>query len=391
MAEPTLAWSEQGVAGGTPVVLLNSIGTSTAMWTPCLAPLRERYRLISIDHPGHGDSAPSPAGTTLDVADLGRAVLRVLDQLGIARAHIAGLSLGAMTAMWLAIHHPARVDRLALLCSTAAPENRDGYRARAELVREQGMAAVVDAVVPLWVTAGLLERDQQLRRRLATMLTSVDAESYAQCCELVAALDLRADLARIASPTLVVAAEQDPATPPEHAERIAAGIAGAQLQVLHGAAHLATVEQPGQIGQLLIDHLGSDGNRNRRQVLGDAHVDRAIAATTEFTAGFQSFISRYAWGEVWGRPGLSRRERSIATLTALVALGAEHELAMHVRGAVNNGLTAAEIGEVLLHTAVYAGVPRANRAFAIADRTLAELAAAEEPHTAGNHETEENA
>lgn len=111
----------------------------------------------------------------------------------------------------------------------------------------------------------------------------------------------------------------------------------------------------------------------RREVLGDAHVDRAVAGSTEFTAPFQDFITRCAWGEVWTRPGLDRRTRSAITLAVLAALHCEHELGMHVRAAVRNGLTAAEIGEVLLHTAVYAGVPAANTAFAIAQATLAEL------------------
>jgi 4-carboxymuconolactone decarboxylase len=110
----------------------------------------------------------------------------------------------------------------------------------------------------------------------------------------------------------------------------------------------------------------------RREVLGDAHVDRAIKGTTEFTAPFQEFITRYAWGEVWGREGLDRRTRSAVTLATLTALGRTHELPLHVRGALRNGLTAAEIGEVLLHTAVYAGVPAANSAFHIAGRVLAE-------------------
>ncbi|HWG65348.1 MAG TPA: 4-carboxymuconolactone decarboxylase [Streptosporangiaceae bacterium] len=114
------------------------------------------------------------------------------------------------------------------------------------------------------------------------------------------------------------------------------------------------------------------GMRIRREVLGDEHVDRAVARTTEFTEPFQDFITRYAWGEVWSRPGLSRAERSMITLTALVVLRQEEELAMHLRGALRNGLTAEQIREVLLHVAVYAGVPAANRAFAIAQRVLAE-------------------
>jgi 3-oxoadipate enol-lactonase/4-carboxymuconolactone decarboxylase len=115
-----------------------------------------------------------------------------------------------------------------------------------------------------------------------------------------------------------------------------------------------------------------DGMKIRREVLGDDHVDRAVESTTDFTADFQDFITRYAWGDVWSRPGLDRRTRSAVTLTALIALGRDHELAMHVRAALRNGLTRDEIGEVLLHSAIYCGVPAANRAFAIAQQVLDE-------------------
>jgi len=120
-----------------------------------------------------------------------------------------------------------------------------------------------------------------------------------------------------------------------------------------------------------------EGMRIRREVLGDEHVDRAVAMTTSFTEPFQDFITRYAWGEIWSRPGLTRAERSMVTLTVLTALGREHELAMHVRAALRNGLTAEQIGEVLLQTGVYAGVPAANRAFAIAQDVLREAGAGE--------------
>ena len=116
----------------------------------------------------------------------------------------------------------------------------------------------------------------------------------------------------------------------------------------------------------------AQGMTVRREVLGDEHVDRTVAGTTPLTAPFQDFITRYAWGEIWSRPGLSRAERSMITLTALVVLRQEGELAMHLRAALRNGLTPDQIGEVLLHTAVYAGVPAANRAFAIAREVLAE-------------------
>jgi 4-carboxymuconolactone decarboxylase len=119
------------------------------------------------------------------------------------------------------------------------------------------------------------------------------------------------------------------------------------------------------------------GMEVRRAVLGDAHVDRAVERTTPFTAGFQDLITRYAWGEIWSRPGLDRRTRSCITLTALVAGGRDHELEMHVRAALRNGLTPDEIAEVLLQCAVYCGVPAANSAFAIAQRVIDESTGAD--------------
>ena len=132
--------------------------------------------------------------------------------------------------------------------------------------------------------------------------------------------------------------------------------------------------RPGSSGESGVDDAEriEQGMAVRRAVLGDAHVDRAVASTTEFTAPFQDFITRYAWGEIWSRPGLTRAERSIVTLTVLAALQHEDELAMHVKAARRNGLTGEQIQEVLLQVGLYAGVPVANRAFAIAKRALDE-------------------
>jgi 3-oxoadipate enol-lactonase / 4-carboxymuconolactone decarboxylase len=383
-----LHYRVDGPAGAPTLLLLNSVGSATAMWEPVLGPLVEHYQVVRVDARGHGESPPSPDRSPEDpplvLAGLAADVLGVLDVLGAGRVHLAGLSLGGMTAMWLATHHPERVARLALLCTSAYLPPRQNWLDRARAVRAGGGTGVIaDAVLARWLTPGLAGRDPDLVGRLREMLVATDAESYAQCCEAIAAMDIRADLPRIAAPTLVIGARQDPATPPEHQETIAAGIPGARLELLDDCAHIATFEQPGRVAALLLAHLAEAGRpaaaaaaaagmATRRAVLGDAHVDRAVAGTTPFTAAFQDFITRYAWGEVWRRPGLPRRERSIATLAAVVTLGAEEELAMHLRAALRNGLTEAEIAEVLLHTAVYAGVPRANRAFAIAQRVLAE-------------------
>lgn len=365
-----------GPADAPPLVLVGSVGSTVDMWTPVLAPLLEQYRVVRIDHRGHGGSAPSVRSTArCTLADLGADVLETLDDLGIGRADYVGLSLGAMTGMWLAIHQPDRIGRLALLCTSA--HIGPSYLERAETVRGGGMTTIADAVVARWITSGLAERDPELARTLHAMVTSIDAESYAQCCEALGTMDLRPDLARIAAPTLVIAAADDPATPPEHLQVIADGVPGARFELLDDAAHVATYEQPARIAAMLLDHLRAGatlaaGFAVRRAVLGDEQVDRTIARTTSTTRAFQQFLTRYAWGDVWARDELARRERSIATLAALVTLGAEHELAMHVRAARRNGLDDDEIAEVVMHCALYAGLPRANRAMAIASQVFEE-------------------
>jgi 3-oxoadipate enol-lactonase/4-carboxymuconolactone decarboxylase len=360
------------------VVLGGSLGSTLSMWDPQVEALTERFCVVRYDARGHGAS-PVPAGPySLD--DLADDLLALLDRLGVERAHLVGLSLGAMTAMRLAARAPSRVDRLALLCTSAGFPTSSPWAERAATVRAEGTAAIAEAVVDRWFTPRLREAEPALVERMRAMVAAIPAEGYASCCGAIERMDLRDDLARISAPTLALAGADDPATPPEHLATIAAGIPGARLLVLPQAAHLANLEQPAAVNAALLAHLDPAGTTVaergmlvRRAVLGDDHVDRAVQRTTALTAPFQDLITRYAWGDVWSRPGLDRRTRSLLTLALLTALGHEAELALHVRAAVTNGVTADEVGEVLLHTAVYAGVPAANRALAVAQRVLAEL------------------
>ena len=366
-----------GPEDGPVVVLVGSLGSTLEMWDGQVASLAERFRVVRVDTRGHGRSPVPPGPYSLD--DLVDDLVALLDSLGVTTASFVGLSLGGMTAMRLAARHPERVDRLALLCTSARFTDPTPWTDRAATVRARGTAAVAEAVASRWVTP---DAPDALRAACVAMIAGIPPEGYASCCEAIAAMDLTADLPRITAPTLAIAGAADPATPPEHLRAIAAGIPGARLVVLPAAAHLPNLEQPAAIDAVLLAHLDPAGlspyDRGmvvRREVLGSAHVDRAVAATTPLTAPFQDLITRLAWGEVWSRPGLDRRTRSMLTVALLAALGHEHELALHVRAAVTNGLTPAEIGEVLLHTAVYAGMPAANNALAVAQRVL------EEDHT----------
>jgi 3-oxoadipate enol-lactonase / 4-carboxymuconolactone decarboxylase len=358
------------------VVLGSSLGTTHEMWAPQVPVLARHFRVVRYDRRGHGRS-PLPDGpTTLD--DLGADIVELVDTLGAERVSFVGLSLGGLEGMWLALNAPDRVDRLALCCTTASFRPREGWIERATLVRSKGMAAIAEAVLGRWFRPRFHADRPEEVERYRSMLLSTPPEGYAACCDTLADADLTSRVGAITAPTLVLTGADDPAVPPDVGAALAASIPGADHVVVDDAAHMANVEQPEAFTAALLAHLdGSDDARKRgmtvrRAVLGDAHVDRAVERTTPFTADFQDFITRYAWGEIWSRPGLDRRTRSCVTLTALVALGRDHELALHVRAALRNGLTPDEIGEVLLQCAVYCGVPAANAAFAIAQEVLAE-------------------
>jgi 3-oxoadipate enol-lactonase/4-carboxymuconolactone decarboxylase len=367
------------------VVMANSLGATLRMWDEQASALNDRFRSLRYDHRGHGGSPIPPGPYTIE--DLGRDVLALLEQLGIERVSFCGLSLGGMVGMWLASEAPGRIDRL-VLCCTAARFAPDVYDSRAQTVREHGVAEIADDVLERWFTPAFRLSQHEVVEWARCMLLGTPAEGYAGCCEAVRDADLSGRLGDIRAPTLVIAGADDPAAPPEQAELICDSIPHARLVVIEQAAHLANVEQPKDLTQALLDHLDPGGRkahrpvsnpvhdrgmRVRREVLGDKHVDAAIARTTEFTADFQDLITRYAWGEIWTRPGLDRKTRSCITLTALVALGHLEELKMHVRAALRNGLSAEEIKEVLLQSAIYCGVPAANSAFATAQSVLADL------------------
>jgi 3-oxoadipate enol-lactonase / 4-carboxymuconolactone decarboxylase len=352
-----------------PVLMFaNSLGTSLEMWDAQAAALADRHRVLRFDTRGHGRS-PVPDGP-YTVADLAGDALALLDRLGIEQVSFCGLSLGGAIGMTLAAHAPERLERLVLCCTALEFAPAEQWLERAATVRAEGMEAIAPAAMERWFTPAA---PSELVARYDAMLRSQPVAGYAACCEAVAAFDARGTLGGIRIPVLTIAGDDDPVTPPAKLDAIAAEVPGARQYVVAGARHLAQAERAATFTRVLASFLDEgEGLRVRRAVLGDAHVDRAIGATTDFTADFQSFITRYAWGEIWTRPRLDRRMRSAITITALVALGHENELAMHVRGALRNGLTPDEIKEILLHSAVYCGVPAANSAFAVARRVLEE-------------------
>ncbi len=242
-----------GPADAPVVVLSNSLGATHRTWDAQAAALAERFRVVRYDTRGHGDSPVPPGPYSID--DLADDVVALLDRLGVAKAHVVGLSLGGMTGMRLAARNPERVDRLVVLCTGAHLTPSSAWTERAATVRDGGAVAVAEAVVARWYTPGFLDANPAVRKESEEMVATTPAEGYAGCCEVIAAMDLRPDLPHITAPTLAIAGADDPATPPPHLEEIAAAVRDGRLLVVPDSAHLANAQQPGTITPAIIEHL----------------------------------------------------------------------------------------------------------------------------------------
>jgi 3-oxoadipate enol-lactonase/4-carboxymuconolactone decarboxylase len=384
------------------LVLGPSLGTSaTTLWGECATGLTDAFDVVAWDLPGHGHNRAVPE-EPFTMAELAAGVLAVVDDLLLERGHAggsfayAGDSVGGAVGLQLLLDAPDRVVAAVLLCTGAKISEAETWTGRVDQVNASGTPVMVSGSAERWFAPGFLEREPERGSALLHALQAADDGGYVQVCAALAEFDVRDRLAEIDVPVLAVAGAEDGVTPTDGLREIAEGVKDGRLVELDGVAHLAPAEAPGPVAQLIRHHLlgepmpedhtrdAADDGRTvgevrdagyvvRREVLGDAHVDRASAGITDFTRDFQELITQYAWGSIWTRPGLDRRSRSMITLTALVARGHHEELAMHVRAARTNGLTVDEIKELLLQTAIYCGVPDANTAFRIAQQVLSDL------------------
>ncbi|WP_040795186.1 bifunctional 3-oxoadipate enol-lactonase/4-carboxymuconolactone decarboxylase PcaDC [Nocardia higoensis] len=345
----------------------------------------------------------------------------------------AGDSVGGCVGQQLLLDHPARITAAVLACTAARIGDEAMWRERAELVRGAGTPVMVEGSAKRWFAPGFVDAHPERAVALLHSLQHTDRHGYAAVCQALATFDVRAELQRIDTPVVALAGAYDQATPVAAMAELAHGVGDGRLIVLDRVAHLAPAEAPADTARIILRAAGIESARVgpeadaasasggsslagaaraadgaaglgdpgtlaagatavvesakegdsrtiaerraagmavRRAVLGDEHVDRATAAITDLTREFQEFITDYAWGGIWTRPGLDRRSRSVAVLTALIARGHHEELAMHLRAARTNGLTDDEIKEVILQSAIYCGVPDANTAFRIARQTL---------------------
>jgi 3-oxoadipate enol-lactonase len=248
-----LACREDGGEQLPALVFSNSLGTDMSVWDAQVEVLRPLFRIIRYDIRGHGQSSVPARPATID--RLGEDLLAVLDGHDIERAHICGLSLGGLTALWLAATHPERVGRAVFANTAARIGSTEGWNARIDAVRSWGMAAVRDAVVSRFLSEGFQAREPEITRWFAEMLQTTDPHSYIAACAALATADLRPVVPNITAPSLIIAGALDEATPPSQAAELHHNIAGSKLVVLEDASHLSSVEQSGAFNNLLLQFL----------------------------------------------------------------------------------------------------------------------------------------
>lgn len=403
MSTPVISGVQLGGSPDLPLLVVGpSLGTSaTALWSGVAALLADDFHVVGWDLPGHGVTTAVPDGD-LDMPALADGVLALVEGVLAERGETggsflyAGDSVGGAVGLQLLLERPGRVRGAVLACTGARLGDEQSWRERADLVRASGTPVMVEPSARRWFRPGFVEAHPDRATGLLHALQDADRFGYAAVCGALATFDVRDRLGEVTAPVVALAGAYDVAAPVAGMADVAHGVVDGRLVVLAGVGHQAPVEAPAETAAAIrelaaradghppvpttLAERHSAGMRVRREVLGDAHVDRATAAATDLTADFQDFITDYAWGGIWTRPGLDRRSRSMITLTALIARGHHEELEMHLRAARTNGLTDEEIKELVLQTAIYCGVPDANTAFRIAQRTLADLDRTEKDH-----------
>lgn len=369
----------EGVAEKPVLVFSHSIGTDHAMWAPQVPDLLSHFQVLRYDTRGHGASEVTTGEYSIET--LGRDVLGLADSLGVRKFAFCGLSLGGAIGQWLGVNAADRLTSLVLANTSPKFGERSNWETRIKVVGEGGMAAIVDMVMQRFFSPRTLADSNAYASIVKLMLLGTDPAGYAGCCAALRDFDSREMLRNIRVPTLVISGDADISTPwSGNGEILAREIPNARALQLP-AAHLSNLERPRSFLAALLEFLLptlADAQRSeagfaiRRATLGDDYVDRAIATTNDFNREFQDLITRYGWGTIWTRPELDVRARRLLVLATTAALGRWEEFAMHVRAGLQHELEPCDLKELLLQTAIYAGVPAANTGFKIAQKELEE-------------------
>jgi len=367
----------EGVAEKPVLVLSHSIGTDHAMWAPQVPELLSHFQVLRYDTRGHGASEVTKGDYSIEL--LGRDVVGLADWLGIRRFAFCGLSLGGAIGQWLGVNASDRLIHLVLAKTSAKFGERGNWETRIKMVREGGMAAILNMALERFFSPHTLVDSSVSVSLVRSVFLGTDPAGYIGCSAALRDFDSQATLAKLRVPTLVISGERDISTPwAGNGEVLAREIPNARAVELP-AAHLSNLERPRTFLAVLLEFLLPQPDETqrleaglavRRRTLGRDHVARAIAATNDFNREFQDLITRYAWGTIWTRPELDVRTRRLLALATLAALGRWEEFSMHLRSGLERELEPCDVKELLLQTAIYAGVPAANTGFQIVQKVI---------------------
>jgi len=357
------------------VVLSHSLGLDHGLWDALAARLLPHARVLRYDSRGHGVSEATPGDYSIEL--LARDLLALADALGIATFSLCGLSLGGMIGQWLGVHAPERLQRM-VLANTSARVEAQTFEERRLTVLQRGLGSVVDVAMSRYFSPRMLASGDPSVDWVRRTLLATDPVGYAGCCAAIRDLNQLEILERVSVPTLVISGDFDVSMPWDHHGRLLSALIPRARDLCLPTGHLGNLERPRAFNTAVLNWLiapaadtAAAGTEVRRAMLGHEHVERAKASATDFTRDFQDLVTRYAWGAIWTRPGLDHATRRLLVLAMTAALGRWEEFRLHVRTGLGAELDAADLKEVLLQAAVYAGVPAANTAFQIAAEELA--------------------
>ncbi|MCB0630343.1 MAG: 3-oxoadipate enol-lactonase [Saprospiraceae bacterium] len=355
------------------LVLINSLGTNLSIWDGLLPLIQNEFNVLCFDKRGHGLSSTEEGKVSID--DYADDVIFLMDHLGIKKTSVLGLSIGGLITYSLASRYPERIDRLIFSNTGAKLGTADSWNERINIIREGGIAAMSNSIIARWLSSDFRQTHPAETAGYTNMLERNTNLGYIQACAAIRDADYHRVLQKVDQPALFIGGSEDVGTTAAFVRAEAAKIS-AKAVIINGVGHLPCIEAPERVARLILEFcvasentsLYERGMQTRRAVLGDAHVDRAEANKTDFDRDFQEYIVNSAWGSIWSRPQLTKRERSMITIALLAALGHEAELEMHLRATRNTGASVEDVKEVLLHTGIYAGVPVTNGAMKIAKK-----------------------
>jgi 3-oxoadipate enol-lactonase / 4-carboxymuconolactone decarboxylase len=366
----------EGTPNSPVLVLSNSLGSNYSMWDGVMPYLLPFFRVLRYDTRGHGLNKEQNQKTWA-IADLANDVIGLLNELNIEKAYFCGLSMGGLIGQELALNYGERFFKIALSNTAAKIGNDERWNERIGTINKDGLEAIMADTMTRWFTDDFFQKNPEKMEQAKAMFLDSDITGYSACCEAIRDVDFRDKLQEISTETLVITGDEDLVTNVEQAEFLVKNIKNSSLKILK-ARHLASYESPEIFANALLDFFIGEitftrGTHVRKTVLGEAHVANANQKINAFNSDFQSLISNYAWGEIWTRPGLSKHNRSLITLSMLIALNRPAEFKMHIKAAINNGVSLTEIKEVILQSALYCGLPAANDAIHLAEDVFKQL------------------